>query len=286
MLTTSVIADLFHPGGVPADVRSVLDELVRDLREAVPRQLVGVYVQGSFALGAADEHSDVDLVVATRRRLGRDEVARLQALHDRIFDLPGPWAQRLEGSYFPLAVLRHCTRRGEDLWYLDNGARRLVDPVPTSLLRTEAHASIRALEGEIVDAPDPSASRFYQGFAVLNACRMWCDFVTGEAGSKRRGAEWARARLDASWADLIERAWETRPDPATSVRTAADPADLARTRDLVLLVAARCEADAQALGLATTGADDPASPDAPRPRAARPASPRASGWPRRDRAPW
>ena len=75
---------------------------------------------------------------------------------------------------------------------------------------------------------------------MLNYCRMWCDLDAGTVGSKRRGAEWAKARLGARWADLVDRAWATRPDPATSVRTPADPADYARTLDLLRIILDEC----------------------------------------------
>jgi hypothetical protein len=53
------------------------------------------------------------------------------------------------------------------------------------------------------------------------------------AASKRAGAEWAKANLEPSWRELIERSWATRPVPEVSVRTPADPDDYARTIELV-----------------------------------------------------
>jgi predicted nucleotidyltransferase len=115
---------------IDAALREALEELlgqwVDELQRALPRQLIGVYLQGSLALGAADVDSDVDFVVAVERALRRSEVARLQALHASIHDRPNPWARRLEGSYFPAALLRTYGRPGERLWYLDHGARKLV----------------------------------------------------------------------------------------------------------------------------------------------------------------
>ena len=64
---------------------------------------------------------------------------------------------------------------------------------------------------------------------MLHYCRMLHDYRQGAPGSKRAGAEWAKATLDPAWAPLIDRAWATRPDPARSVRTPADPADFAAT---------------------------------------------------------
>ena len=115
-------------------------------------------------------------------------------------------------------------------------AAALVDSIPVAELRREMRATIRDWGRDILDRPDPYANRFYQGFIVLNYCRMLHDFVVGRPGSKRAGAEWAKATLDPKWSDLIDRAWGGRPNPAVSVRTPADPADFARTLDLVSTV--------------------------------------------------
>jgi hypothetical protein len=78
---------------------------------------------------------------------------------------------------------------------------------------------------DILTHPERYNNRFYQAFIVLNYCRMLHDLRNGFPGSKRGGATWAKANLDASWADLIDRAWTGRPNPALSVRQPADPAD-------------------------------------------------------------
>jgi hypothetical protein len=62
---------------------------------------------------------------------------------------------------------------------------------------------------------------------------MLHDLRAGRIGSKREGAEWAKGILDASWKDLIDRAWATRPDPARSVRELPDEVDFDRTLEFV-----------------------------------------------------
>ena len=59
------------------------------------------------------------------------------------------------------------------------------------------------------------------------------DLHTGCVGSKRAGAEWAKSTLDPSWAGLVDRAWDGRPNPAFSVRQPADPQDFKRTLEFV-----------------------------------------------------
>lgn len=170
------------------ELNQVLDELVARIRQLLGDDLVGAYLQGSFAVGDFDEHSDVDFVVVVEYNLLPDQLAALQVMHDRIYALDSQWAQHLEGSYFPREILRD---------------------------------------------PAPYTNRFYQGYIVLNYCRMLHDLHRGYPGSKREGAEWAKSALDPSWSDLIDRAWDTRPDPAKQVRQPADPEDFRKTLKLV-----------------------------------------------------
>jgi hypothetical protein len=55
------------------ELDAVLAQLVAGLRATLGDNLVGVYLQGSFAVGDADEHSDVDFLVVIERELTEDE---------------------------------------------------------------------------------------------------------------------------------------------------------------------------------------------------------------------
>jgi predicted nucleotidyltransferase len=245
------------------ELNAVLQELVENVRAALGGSFVSACLQGSFAVGDFDRDSDVDFVVAVEEELSDAQVHALQAVHGRVYDLDCPWAQHLEGSYFPKDVLRDYSRSGEQLWYLNHGSRSLVrsdhcntlvvrwvvrergvrlageepaalvDPIPVAALRREMLQTITGWGREILAEPERFNNRFYQGFIVLNYCRMLHDLRNGLPGSKRAGAEWAKSALDASWAGLIDRAWGGRPDPARSVRTPADPADFKSALEFV-----------------------------------------------------
>ena len=250
------------------DLNAVLGELVAAQREILRDTLVGAYLQGSFAVGDFDEHSDVDFITVVTDELSPGQVGALQGMHPRVHGLPCPWAQHLEGSYFPRDVLRTYLRAGDRLWYLDHGStvlersdhcntalvRRvvrehgvtltgpdptsLVDPIPVAVLRREIATTIARYGAAVLEHPEAYDNRFYQTYLVLNFARMLHDLHTGQPGSKRAGAEWAKANLDPCWHDLIDRAWSGRPDPATSVRQPADPADFARTLAFLRLILA------------------------------------------------
>jgi hypothetical protein len=248
------------------ELNQVLDTLVSRLQHILASDFVGAYLQGSFATGGFDEHSDVDFVVAIKDDLAPRQVDALQAMHDQVYHLGPEWAKHLEGSYFPAGILRDPAQRGLELWYLDHGARSmirsdhcntilvrwivrergvtlagpppqtLIDPIPEASLVHEIYEALNGWGQKILDDPAPYNNRFYQGFIVLNYSRMLHDIHRGYPGSKPEGAEWAKAVLDPSWSDLIDRTWACRPDPARTVREPADPVDFARTLEFVAYV--------------------------------------------------
>jgi predicted nucleotidyltransferase len=245
------------------ELNAVLQELVESVQAALGNSFVAACLQGSFAVGDFDRHSDVDFIVAIEDELSDAQVHALQAMHERIYNVDCAWAQHLEGSYFPKRILKDYSQRGKQLWYLDHGSRSLVrsdhcntavvrwvvrehgvalagqrpealvDPIPVEALRQEIMQTISGWGQEILAQTERFNNRFYQTFIVLSYCRMLHDLHTGFAGSKRAGAEWAKAVLDPSWAGLIDRAWDGRPNPALSVRQYADPADFRSTLEFV-----------------------------------------------------
>jgi predicted nucleotidyltransferase len=249
-----------------AELNSVLHELVASIRQAVGNDFIGAYLQGSFAVGDFDEHSDADFVVVIRNELSEAQVAELQRVHERIYGLESEWARHIEGSYFPGSVLRSSERRDEPLWYLDHGSNRLirsghcntlvvrsvvrergitlagpdpktlVDPISVLALRREMSITMRTWGKEIFERQERYRNRFYQGYIVLSYSRMLHDLVEGRAGSKREGAVWAKATLGSDWAALIDRAWTRRPNPAVAVREPADPVDFEATLRFVKAV--------------------------------------------------
>jgi predicted nucleotidyltransferase len=95
-----------------------LNAVLGDFMERVQRRLdgnfVGAYRQGSFAVGDFDEDSDVDRLIVVGHEIVDDDLPALQALHAAIVDLPSRWAQRLEGSYVPAAILRRWSESPRD----------------------------------------------------------------------------------------------------------------------------------------------------------------------------
>ena len=246
------------PTPYPA-LNSILHELVNRARQILREHFTAAWLQGSFAVGDFDEHSDVDFIIAIEQELSDTHVYDLQAMHRRIYDMEIKWAKHLEGSYFPRRDLRSYARSGKALWYLDHGSHALeksahdnttvvrwilrekgitlagaepsalIDPIPSEVLRRDILRTMTEWGAQILEDPEQINNRFYQAFAVLSYSRMLHDLQAGAIGSKRSGAAWAKANLDPSWHGLIDRAWDGRPNPALSVQQPADQADLRST---------------------------------------------------------
>jgi Aminoglycoside adenylyltransferase, C-terminal domain/Nucleotidyltransferase domain len=260
------------------DLNLVLAELVKSVRTILNRNFIGSYLQGSFAIGDYDEHSDVDYIIVVKDELATTEISELQVMHNHIYELGIEWAKHLEGSYFPLKILQGQPL-GQKLWYLDNGSRSLIEsdhcnslvvrwtvrekgivmagpdprtiinPIPSNSLRREIYSTICNWGKQIIANPKQFENRFYQSFIVLSYCRMLHDLQKGEISSKRKGAEWAKKNLDQSWVDLIDRTWAGRPNPAVSVREPADPNDFARTLKFIEYVTKESEAYVKTISL-------------------------------------
>src|SRR5258708_13769883 len=98
-----------------AGLDAVLAHLTDKVRAILGDNLVGLYLQGSFAVGDADEMSDCDFMVAIARDLTADERAELQAMHAAIHDLPHePWRHRLGGAYAPVDIMRRQSPEPRD----------------------------------------------------------------------------------------------------------------------------------------------------------------------------
>jgi hypothetical protein len=104
------------------DLNRLLAEFVTGVQEVLGRNFYGAHLQGSFAVGDADKHSDVDFIIATNDEVAPEERRDLEALHQRLFALRTPWAQHLEGSYVPRRILRRPDPQRRPLLYLGNGA--------------------------------------------------------------------------------------------------------------------------------------------------------------------
>lgn len=244
-------------------LRDVLAALAAEVQHAVGNSLVGVYLKGSFALGAGDVHADVDFLIATEAALTDEEEARVKELHRHFPDRPEHWAHVLEGSYASLEDLRKRADPTESWLYVDNGNREmewsphdntevfrwvlknralavmgpdadsLIDAVPVQALREEAAATARRRREAVFADPEYLENAWGQPHEVLMNCRMLYTATKGEVAGKTASAEWCLSVLPSDWHELIQAAIKDRPDPTIRVHQMGDPARAARTREFI-----------------------------------------------------
>ena len=71
------------------ELNAVLEELVTSVRTILAENFCGAYLQGSFAVGDADVHSDVDFIVVTEDEVSAEQLAGLQEMHKRLHPTRG-----------------------------------------------------------------------------------------------------------------------------------------------------------------------------------------------------
>jgi hypothetical protein len=248
------------------DLNGVLTDLVTTAEAILGDNFCGAYLQGSFAVGDADPHSDVDFVIVTHTEVTDEQLAGLRAMHAWFPTESVAWAQHLEGSYIPRTSLRRLDPSRAPFWYVDNGSAdlersnhdntavvrwvlrehgiclagpdltSLVDVVTADDLRSEIHGALQEKAMElraVTDSGDLPWSAWLQPHVVLSYCRMLHSLTTGGVGSKRAAGLWALDALDREWAPLIQRALDDRPDPWLRVHRPADPTSVTRTWEFV-----------------------------------------------------
>jgi Domain of unknown function (DUF4111) len=219
------------------DINSVLQELLSGARGILGDQFVGMYLDGSLAIGDFEpDKSDLDFVVVTTSEVLSDSFEVLKTMHDHIAAGASKWARELEGSYIPQRALRH-DRRPAAHPYIDRGSvlvmmqpesgywtihrhmlrehgvvlagplpQMLIDPVRPEELREAVRGILREWwMPMLVDGPLLQNS-FYRCYAVLTMSRMLYTIRHGAIVTKPSAARWAQRALDKRWTPLIQRA--------------------------------------------------------------------------------
>jgi hypothetical protein len=253
-----------------SELNAVFAALLEQTQTILVENFVGLYVVGSFALGDFDTDSDADFLVVTHADVTETQEAALQTMHGQIYDLEipwtsTPWAKHLEGSYITKDLLKRPDPLQTPLLYLDNTARvlersdhcnkalvrwtlrehgialagpdpkTLVDPISPDDLRQESlqiMPKLHAWAKEVL-TPEAQNNRWSQSYVLISSCRLLYTIQVGTITSKLQAVRWAQANLEPRWNDLIERAWQDRPNPSLKSRLQADPNDTRDTLEFV-----------------------------------------------------
>lgn len=108
------------------ELDDVLAELVSNAQMVLGPDLVGVYLQGSFALGGADGESDCDFLVITTAPLDDGRLTALRVFHRDLPHRPGYWNAHLQGSYAPAADVADLGAIGRPWPYVDHGSDEVI----------------------------------------------------------------------------------------------------------------------------------------------------------------
>ncbi|MBA2531772.1 MAG: DUF4111 domain-containing protein [Nocardioidaceae bacterium] len=231
------------------ELNALLHELTTRTADVLGDSFVGAYLQGSFAVGDADEHSDCDFLIPVHGALSETQEAGLRALHDEIPTRRGQWTKHLEGSYPHKDELRTLDALGKPWLYIDHGWREMQwsTHCNTEIARWSLRECGVTLAGPdprtLVDVVEPQvlraamrrqAGRFLpdlftwisfdiawaQRYAVTTLCRILHTLDCGRVTSKKVALLWAADALDPRWSNLIhqviddrQRGWDPDEEP-------------------------------------------------------------------------
>ncbi len=228
------------------EINAVLSEVLSGARGILGDHFVGMYLDGSLAIGSFEpDKSDLDFVVVTGVDVSAGTFAALKTMHDRIASEASKWARELEGSYISQHALRH-DRRPAAHPYIDRGSglamarpesgywaihrhvlrehgvvlagplpRTLIDPVSPEELREAVRGILREWwKPMLVDGP-LLQNTFYRCYAVLTMSRMLYTIRHGAIVTKPIAARWAQETVDSRWTPLIRSAlaWSREEPP-------------------------------------------------------------------------
>ncbi|WP_199621997.1 aminoglycoside adenylyltransferase domain-containing protein [Paenibacillus alkalitolerans] len=242
-MSSSYMSEANH---VPHPVDELLRTLLNGIQETIGKDLVGVYLRGSLALGEFDPvTSDIDYLVVTENRVSEEKFADLHEFHARLANLPNQYAQHLEGAYIACDALkvfrageRHPTiARGEGLqwtehkanWILERWTVRehgiaLVGPDPKSLIEPISTDDLRAAVSDRLrdwaawadrsNDPDWQLPLSHKAYVVETMCRAMYTMACNDICSKPRAVAWALETIPEPWRSLVERSQSWRIDSA------------------------------------------------------------------------
>jgi predicted nucleotidyltransferase len=232
--------------GAYPEAHRAIDQLATKVSTSLAPQLVGMYFDGSIALGDFDpDRSDVDLVVVTDDRLSDLAAAELSALHETLARYSPTWGDEVEVLYVSVRDLnQHAVENRNVHRYVERGTGGLLRTRPFGLgwlvhLRVLSRQGITItgpdIRGLIAPVPDEALRHFAalgaenrlrlyrddysllarpgaRAFAVLTACRMLHTFRTGGVVSKTEAAQSALQFMDPPLANVIHAAMGWRKD--------------------------------------------------------------------------
>ncbi len=243
------------------DVNQILDLLLKEVKNVLVREFIGMYLFGSLANGNFDQDSDIDILIVTTNELTQESFIALSMMHEEITKLDSPWAIQMEVSYMPQDALRKydpannvhpCLDRGNDEklhqklhandWIIQRDVLRkcgvviagpdpkdLIDPIlPGELQRAVADVLPLWINPMIAD-PSKINRRGYQSFFVLSVCRILYTLKHGEIISKTVAAQWGMENLDIKWRPLIAHAISGRHNAGMQ----AQPEDILGTIEMM-----------------------------------------------------
>lgn len=220
------------------EVREVIDELARDIPNALGENLIALYLTGSLTYGDFDlDSSDIDYLAIMEREISDGERTELTRSHAEIGERHPTWRPRIEGSYVTRSMLSFMTPPPQGRPYFNQGAFWDPDPgygnewlinlyaiqesgvllvgsPPDALIphvniddvRTASHRDLFDERIPELDDPDFLPNSHHEAYVTLTLCRILHRHYNDGIASKRVAATWVQKHYGEPWQSLVARA--------------------------------------------------------------------------------
>ena len=134
------------------DVNEVLSLLLKNTKEILKGEFVGMYLYGSLSSGDFNpESSDIDFLVVTEDYLPGTIISQLETMHKETWATNVQRAGKLEGAYIPKELIRKHVLNGLPCPTINEGSFYLDTPGSDWIIQRHV---VREY-GVVIEGPDP-----------------------------------------------------------------------------------------------------------------------------------
>src|SRR5690606_35186536 len=134
------------------EVNEVLELLLKNAKEILKEQFVGMYLYGSLSSRDFNpKTSDIDFLVVTKEELPESTISQLDKMHNQTWATSLKRAGKLEGAYIPQSLIRKHNPKGTPCPTINEGRFYLDTPGSDWIIQRHV---VREY-GIILEGPDP-----------------------------------------------------------------------------------------------------------------------------------
>lgn len=222
-------------------VQQILDDLVSSYHKILQRNLIGLYLHGSLAMGCFNPYSsDIDFLVIVKEKPTLNEMRKLVDVLLKLskigpkkgFEMSVLLEDDAKNFEYPTNFVLHYSEAHKDRYinqsdYIcggfgdpdlaahimilrERGVRLIGKPIDEVFQAIPKKYYIESIKNDVETSKEEIINNPI--YYVLNLSRVLCFLQDGKICSKKEGGEWANTNLPAKFIDIIQSALNAYSD--------------------------------------------------------------------------